>query len=344
MMTFWKKLPIVVQFLLLLLTAIALGTFASYRIGDKIYVAEARNQARTVADMVQNVGAWATQYNGVWVKSNPTDAKFNVGSYLEREAAAPKPDAPAAPAQPATLDQAYAMLTENGTVAYHRKNPALVQRELSDVTQASPARAKFRMTSDKFMNPNNAPTRFELAAIELLRESGDTEYSEVRGSQLYYARKLVALPGCLKCHESPEKAPAAVKAQYGQTNGFGYKEGEIAGIISVSIPLNYTVGTLLQDFDWRTWGIIGAFVFSVVLILVYVQWSIISPVRQLNAYAERAAHSEVGSDIGTVQFVEDEHGSHNEVHRLSAALKAMYTSIKLLHRQGLDRSSNVTRM
>lgn len=75
--------------------------------------------------------------------------------------------------------------------AFHRKNPALVQRELSDITIASPARAKFRMTSDRYMNPNNAPSDFD-KAMNATRESGASEYSEVRGGQLLYARRLAA--------------------------------------------------------------------------------------------------------------------------------------------------------
>jgi hypothetical protein len=46
----------------------------------------------------------------------------------------------------------------------------------------------------------------------------------------------------------------------------------------------------------------------------------------------------LGRDIGKLQFVEDEHGSGNEVHRLSAAIKAMYQSIRLLHRQSKQGS------
>ena len=61
--------------------------------------------------------------------------------------------------------------------------PALVQRELSDITIASSAKAKFRMTSDRYMNPNNAPSEFDKLAMNAIRESGASEYSEVRGGQ-----------------------------------------------------------------------------------------------------------------------------------------------------------------
>ena len=89
-----------------------------------------------------------------------------------------------------------------------------MQRELSDITMASPAKAKFRMTSDRFMNPNNAPSEFDKVAMGVIRDSGASEYSEVRGGQLLYARRLIADKGCLKCHGAPASAPAAVTALY----------------------------------------------------------------------------------------------------------------------------------
>lgn len=352
-MDFWKRLPIAVQFSVLLAVAVVLGAASAYQIGGTIYVNEARNQARTVADMVENVGTWASQYKGIWVKNDTKDAGFKVGDYLEREVAYPRPAvAASAPAQgavaklvatkPAALTQDELDELESALAAYHRKNPALVQRELSDVTQASPSQAKFRMTSDKFMNPNNAPTQFELTAIESLRASKQVEYSEVRGTDLLYARRVIASAACLKCHGTPEQAPLAVRTRYGTTKGFGYQEGEVAGVISVAIPLKYEPQKLVSDFGWKTWLAVVAFCLSALLILLYVQRSIIAPVRKLKAYAEKAAHSELGRDIGKLQFVDDEHGSSNEVHRLSAAIKAMYQSIRLLHRQSRGQQSNVT--
>ena len=62
------------------------------------------------------------------------------------------------------------------------------------------------------MNPGNAPTEFDKVAMSTIRETGATEYSEVRGGQLLYARRLVAEKGCLRCHGVPSEAPAAVSA------------------------------------------------------------------------------------------------------------------------------------
>ena len=133
-MTAFKKLSLSFQFIVLLIGLACIAAVASYLVGSSVYVSETRNQARTVADMVDNFGQWATRYRGVWVKDDPRDPKLEVGSFLERELS--------------TASGANDSTTAPNAAAFHRKNPALVQRELSDITIASPARAKFRMTSE----------------------------------------------------------------------------------------------------------------------------------------------------------------------------------------------------
>ena len=44
---------------------------------------------------------------------------------------------------------------------FYSKNPALAQREFSEVVEKSSSPAKFRMTSHNFMNPVNKPDAFE---------------------------------------------------------------------------------------------------------------------------------------------------------------------------------------
>ncbi|WP_374265218.1 DUF3365 domain-containing protein [Zoogloea sp.] len=315
-MNAFKKLPLSYQFALLLLGLAAIAAVGSYLIGSSVYISETRNQARTVADMVDNFGQWATRYRGVWVKDDPRDAKLQVGSFLEREVA-------------------------NGQVgdaaAFHRKNPALVQRELSDITMASPAKAKFRMTSDRFMNPGNAPTEFDKVAMSTIRETGATEYSEVRGGQLLYARRLVAEKGCLRCHGVPSEAPAAVSALYPGPQGYGYEEGKLAGVISVAIPLEFSIGSFVQRFDRQVWAALVAMALGVAGLLAFIRQQVIVPVRKVREFALAASGSDPGAKIDKVEFIEGEHTSANEIHELNTAVKAMHTSIEYLYRKMTKR-------
>ena len=63
-MNAFKKLSCHFQFILLLIVLAGICRVASHLVGSSVYVSETRNQARTVADMVD--GQWATRYRGVW--------------------------------------------------------------------------------------------------------------------------------------------------------------------------------------------------------------------------------------------------------------------------------------
>ncbi len=321
-MNVFKKLSLSYQFTLILIVLALVAAMASYLIGSSVYVSEIRNQARTVADMVDNFGQWATRYRGVWVKDDPRDPKLQVGSFLEREASS---------------TAAGGDSTMSNLAAFHRKNPALVQRELSDITMASPAKAKFRMTSDRFMNPNNAPSEFDKVAMNAIRESGATEYSEVRDGQLLYARRLVAEKGCLRCHGVPAEAPAAVAALYPGPQGYGYEEGKLAGVISVAIPLEFSFAGFVQRFDRQVWLALGAIAVGVAGLLLFIRQQVIVPVRKVREFALAASNSEPGAKLDKVEFVEGEHASANEIHELNTAVKAMHTSIEYLYRKMTKR-------
>lgn len=335
----FKKLPIGIQFVSVIAILVIAGVIAALQFMKEISVAEARNQARTVADMVDNVGTWASQYSGVWVRG---EVGKSSGAFLEREAAMPRESMVKQIMQASgyvgLAESDLKMLEDLGS-AYHRKNPALVQRELADVTQASAAKAKFRMTSDKYMNPNNAPNGFEIVAIETLRQSGETEFAKVEGSSLLYARKLVVTKGCLACHGKPEDAPKAVRAQYGTVNGYGYQIGDVAGIISVSVPLaGVQAGQLLKNIQLGTSLAVLAFGLAFALAIAYVHVFIIRPTKKLQKFASEVSSTSLENLVVAPQLVEDEGGSSNEIHGLSNAIKLMYRSIRILHQEGLTES------
>lgn len=203
---------------------------------QRAYVNAKVNEARTVVDMVENIGLWASQYKGVWVRKEAAD-KMRVGDFLSRESLSPAPSGTAA------------------AVAYHQKNPALIQREISQITDASAAKAKFRMTSDTFINPENAPNRFEANALAYIRDSrpAKAEYFEVKSNELLYARRIVADRACMKCHESAAKAPEVIRTKYPRMSANGYAEGQIIGLTSVRLPIDSVEGMISKSVDGGEW-------------------------------------------------------------------------------------------
>ncbi len=58
------------------------------------------------------------------------------------------------------------------------------------------------------------------------------------------AKAIIVEKGCLRCHGEPSSAPRGLIKQYGTKSGFGWKEGDVIGVESVSIPLDITLGQI----------------------------------------------------------------------------------------------------
>ena len=54
-------------------------------------------------------------------------------------------------------------------------------------------------------------------------------------------KPVITEKGCLKCHGDPSHAPRGLVKKYGTESGFGWKEGEVMGVDSVTIPLAVTL-------------------------------------------------------------------------------------------------------
>lgn len=251
---------------LLLFAMVLIGSLivGGWQVAQSVMLSRSVSEGRTIADMVEGVGRWASKYGGMHARTEGLGAPIP-GSYLTRSTYAVtttelgllqgvKADQ--------GLEQRQAMeRLEN----YHWKNPALIQREIADVLAESGSRSFYRMTARTVLNQNNAPNPFELEALNNIQQAfaklsaddaskllqrggvaslqsdtaGPNEYWRVEKGQLHYARAVIAQGSCLKCHDTPERAPEFLKtnAQFNGGGGFGYKVGQPVGVISVKVPM-----------------------------------------------------------------------------------------------------------
>ena len=108
---------ITTQFTIVFVVALLLVVGSFYLVLDSVYRNELKSQAETVADNVDAFGSWVSQYGRVWVRD---DNK----SYLGQVTLVSAPDAAGDPAA--------------GDVwHFYSKNPALAQREFSEVVEKS---------------------------------------------------------------------------------------------------------------------------------------------------------------------------------------------------------------
>lgn len=115
-------------------------------------------------------------------------------------------------------------------------------------------------------NPRDKAVEWEADIISQFRNDPERkDFSGARetptGTSLFLARPIrITDPGCLRCHTTPDVAPASMVKLYGTANGFGWKQGETVGAQIVSVPM--TVSLAKADKAFRT--------FMVSLVLVFV--------------------------------------------------------------------------
>ncbi|NOZ74307.1 MAG: DUF3365 domain-containing protein [FCB group bacterium] len=116
-------------------------------------------------------------------------------------------------------------------------NPAYMTRQYFDLLEKD-TRFRGHITSLRPIRPKNAPDSWERQALESF-EKGSTEASVITelDSTSYFRlmRPLVTEKPCLKCHQQQ-----------------GYKEGDIRGGLSISIPIAGPLALMNQDIHRRT--------------------------------------------------------------------------------------------
>ena len=101
----------------------------------------------------------------------------------------------------------------------------------------------YRRAAIRARNPNSELTPVERELFDVFQANPELSYWQglrtVDGvTSFIHARPVSMGASCLHCHGKAEDAPAALLEAYDPERGFGYREGELAGVTAVSIPVN----------------------------------------------------------------------------------------------------------
>jgi signal transduction histidine kinase len=203
---------------------------------------------------------------------------------------------------------------------YLKESPAMVTKELSRY-----ARRKglywFNITSLKLVNPANAPDEFERNAL-LAFENGKTEAAGIfrQGTFSYYrymAPLYIEKP-CLNCHASQ-----------------GYREGDVRGGISVSIPMDDILAK--YSSEQRTLILVSITTLSVLMVFLFVMMKelVIRPIKRLQSSIEAFTKGDMGRT--EIQRTGD------ELEDLSMSFAEMSKSLNIYHDKLEEKVRNATR-
>lgn len=101
---------------------------------------------------------------------------------------------------------------------------------------------KIRHAAIKNRNPKNAATTEELSIInEFMKKKAPRSVSVIKTIEdrdyYQYSAPIYVEKACLACHGEKDKRPAFIVKKYPEDKAYGFKEGDLRGIISVLFPL-----------------------------------------------------------------------------------------------------------
>ncbi len=123
----------------------------------------------------------------------------------------------------------------------------------------------FNNVSDRPRNPGNQADSDELLAMAWFRANptATDRVGEIRGqdgkSFYHFTAPIWVEQYCLTCHGDRQSAPAAIRSAY--ATGYGYKLGDLRGVMSIKLPMDevraHTLSVWWQRFSIRTAGYVG---------------------------------------------------------------------------------------
>jgi HAMP domain-containing protein len=183
-------------------------------------------------------------------------------------------------------------------------------------------------------NPNDKPRPFEVELLEKFR--ADPQLNELAGvrndgqGEVYYlARPLKVQEACLVCHDTPQRAPAAMVAQYGPYNGFGWKLNEVVALQSLTIPAASELKETNEITMLIAGGLLLVFVLTYVVLMLSINSIIVRPLHTLAQAADAASTNDASAEIPV--------SGAEEIRTLATAIDRLHTSV----RKALSQLSNL---
>lgn len=182
-------------------------------------------------------------------------------------------------------------------------------------------------------NPKGLADPFEANMIRKFQTQGDKEdwHGVVnKDNRAYFVRvnPIYTEKGCLRCHGDPSGAPEALVKMYGTNGGFGRKVGHIAGIDSISIPVDVAMAKIRERAIITFMIGFFALLFLFAGINTIFTRVIVTPLRDIADIFGKVASGEKALDTQLKVQTTDEMGElsiafNNMINRLNHAQKKL---------------------
>ena len=154
----------------------------------------------------------------------------------------------------------------------------------------------FNNVSDRPRNPGNRADKFELAAMEYFRANPKAEHrvekiEDDAGKRWFHYTTPIWIEGyCLRCHGAVEDAPESIRQNY--SGSFGYKEGDVRGVMSIKLPLERNEAELWERFLSRAIRDLAGFGMILFVLGLFMDHYVLRRLEILRAGTQRLAEGD----------------------------------------------------
>jgi len=226
-----------------------------------------------------------------------------------------------------TINEIRPLLDQNNDDKFHPQIiPAYAATQTANLLRQSRPNYSYK---EAVFNPTNPRDRATPAEEEIIRQFiADPDLTQLVGSQeaggvkkLYIAYPIrIINPKCLACHSTPEAAPAAMRAIYGDGGGFGWQLNEVVGTRMVAVPYTLPAELARKTFFSFLLSLAVIFLLLFFVINITIRKLVLTPVSRLTRMAD-----ELGK--GNLKSVEIKVSGKDELAEMSAAFNRMRRSI-----------------
>ena len=174
-------------------------------------------------------------------------------------------------------------------------------------------------------NPRDRATEWEADVINDFRNHPDKpliegERETPTGRAMFLARPLVAGASCMKCHSSPERAPAAMVKVYGMANGYGWQQNEIVGAQVISVPVSKATRLVERALYRLIVSFVAVGLLTLIVLNVVIYFTVICALRRFARKADEISRGNL--DVPELSV----HGQ-DEISVLAHAFNRMHRSL-----------------
>ena len=226
-----------------------------------------------------------------------------------------------------TVNEIRPLVNQNNDGQFHPQTvPAYSATQTANLLRESRPNYGYKEAVFNPTNPRDKATPAEeqiinqfIADPDLVKLVGSQEIDGVKTFYISYPIRIIN-PQCLVCHSTPQQAPAAMRAIYGDTGGYGWKLNEVVGTQIVVVPYTLPAELARKTFYSFLISLAAIFLLLFLVINLTIRKLVLRPVSRLTRMADEVSK-------GNLKSAEIKVTGKDELAEMLAAFNRMRRSV-----------------